>query len=120
MLLLIQVSMLAAAIPAPARPPAWPPASGTQLQGPPSSLQLHKWSDGGIYPLATAPGQVSSISLEPGEKLVSIAAGDTAQWVIGDTTSGVGEGLRSHVLVKPVAIGLKSNLVITTDRRLYE
>jgi type IV secretion system protein VirB9 len=62
---------------------------------------------------------VSEIALEPGETLVSVAAGDTARWVIGDTTSGSGVARRTHVLVKPSAMGLRTNLVITTDRRLY-
>ncbi|CCG42726.1 hypothetical protein PHAMO_420008 [Magnetospirillum molischianum DSM 120] len=37
----------------------------------------------------------------------------------GDTTSGAGEGRRVHVLVKPFAPGLRTNLIITTDRRFY-
>lgn len=78
-----------------------------------------RWSEGRVYPLLAAPGQLSSIALEPGEKLISVAAGDTAEWIIGDTSSGSGEQLRRHVLVKPVRGGLKTNLIITTDRRVY-
>lgn len=85
-----------------------------------SSLTIHQWVDGGIYRLVATPGQISSIMLEPGEKLISVAAGDTAQWIIGDTTSGKNEALRSLVMVKPVAAGLKTNMVIATDRRVYE
>jgi type IV secretion system protein VirB9 len=50
---------------------------------------------------------------------VSVAAGDTARWVIGDTTSGAGTAKRTHILVKPIGPGLRTNLVITTDRRVY-
>lgn len=57
--------------------------------------------------------------LQPGESLVAVASGDTARWVIGDTTSGSGETRQTHVLVKPFAAGLITNLVITTDRRTY-
>jgi hypothetical protein len=39
--------------------------------------------------------------LQPGETLGAVASGDTARWVIGDTTSGAGETKRSHFLVKP-------------------
>ncbi len=39
--------------------------------------------------------------------------------MIGDTTSGSGDGKQTHVLVKPVSAGLLTNLVITTDRRAY-
>ncbi len=62
---------------------------------------------------------MSDIALQPGESLVSVAAGDTARWVIGDTASGAGGARRTHVLVKPSAAGLKTNLVIATDRRVY-
>ena len=37
----------------------------------------------------------------------------------GDTTSGSGANRRTHILVKPSAPGLKTNLVISTDRRVY-
>jgi type IV secretion system protein VirB9 len=38
---------------------------------------------------------------------------------MGDTTSGNGDGKRTHILVKPFSAGLATNLVITTDRRSY-
>jgi type IV secretion system protein VirB9 len=38
---------------------------------------------------------------------------------VGDTTSGSGETKRAHILVKPFSAGLSTNLVITTDRRVY-
>lgn len=75
--------------------------------------------DGQIYHVLTAPEAVTDILLQPGETLGSVAAGDTARWVIGDTTSGSGADKRAHVLVKPIGPGLATNLVITTDRRTY-
>jgi type IV secretion system protein TrbG len=84
-----------------------------------NAVQIYPWSDGALYRLYTATERVSEIALEPGEALVSVAAGDTARWVIGDTISGSGAERRTHVLVKPSATGLRTNLVITTDRRLY-
>jgi type IV secretion system protein VirB9 len=72
-----------------------------------------------IYHLLAAPGRVSDLILQPGEVITSIAAGDTARWTIGDTSSGSGEAKRVHVLVKPFSAGLSTNLVIATDRRTY-
>jgi len=43
--------------------------------------------------------------------------GDTVRWVIADMTSGSGDAKRTHILVKPFASGLATDLVITTDRR---
>jgi type IV secretion system protein VirB9 len=83
------------------------------------AVQVYPWANGALYRLYTAPEQVSDVALQPGETLVSVAAGDTARWVIGDTTSGSGATRRTHILVKPSAAGLKTNLVIATDRRVY-
>ncbi len=84
-----------------------------------NAVQVYAWTEGALYRLYTAPERVSDIALQPGETLISVAAGDTARWVIGDTTSGTGAARRTHILVKPSAVGLRTNLVITTDRRVY-
>lgn len=84
-----------------------------------NAVQVYPWTPGALYRLYTAPERVSEIALEPGESLVSVAAGDTVRWVIGDTVSGAGTARRTHVLVKPTAAGLSTNLVIATDRRVY-
>lgn len=83
------------------------------------ALQLQAFAEGAIYHVMTAPDRVTDIALQPGETLVAVASGDTARWVIGDTTSGQGETKRTHILVKPYSPGLSTNLVITTDRRSY-
>jgi type IV secretion system protein VirB9 len=82
-------------------------------------VQVYPYSEGTLYRLFAAPEHVTDIALQPGETLGAVAAGDTVRWVIGDTASGSGENKRTHVLVKPVRVGLTTNLVITTDRRVY-
>ena len=82
------------------------------------AAQVYPWSEGALYRLYAAPGKVSDMALQPGETLVSVAA-DTVRWVIGDTASGSGTEKRTHILVKPAAPGLATNLVIATDRRIY-
>jgi len=84
-----------------------------------SGAQVYPFSEGTIFQAYAAPGLVTDIMLQPGENLVAVASGDTARWVIGDTTSGSGDGKQTHVLVKPFSAGLLTNLVITTDRRAY-
>lgn len=90
-----------------------------QAQGFVNAVQVYPFSESMIYQVYTAPGAVTDLALQPGENLVAVAAGDTVRWVIGDTTSGSGTDKRTHVLVKPFASGLATNLVITTDRRSY-
>lgn len=87
-----------------------------------NALQIFPWSDGALYQVYAAPGQITTITLEPGEILTGegpIAAGDTARWIIGDTESGAGETRRVHILVKPARSDITTNLIVTTDRRVY-
>ena len=84
-----------------------------------NAIQVWPYSDGALYQVYAAPGRVTVVSLQAGEELVTVAAGDTVRWIVGDTSSGSGEALRVNVLVKPVRSGLKTNLVITTNRRTY-
>jgi type IV secretion system protein VirB9 len=84
-----------------------------------NAVQVYPYSEGALYRLYAAPERVTDIALQPGEALVSVAAGDTVRWTVGDTTSGSGEAKRVHILAKPFSAGLKTNLVITTDRRAY-
>ncbi|UCI05158.1 P-type conjugative transfer protein TrbG [Mesorhizobium sp. B1-1-8] len=124
-------------------PPAWRPARGGAAGDTPSvrvenanaaariqprregyynAIQIYPWSEGALYQVYAAPGQITDIALEPGESLTGtgpIAAGDTARWIIGDTESGSGVTRRVHVMVKPARADITTNLVITTDRRVY-
>ncbi|MDF3856463.1 P-type conjugative transfer protein TrbG [Paracoccus pantotrophus] len=124
-------------------PPAWTPAKGgdatenpadrvananlaarvePRREGYHNAIQVYPWSEGALYQVYAAPGQVTDIALEPGEQLTGtgpIAAGDTARWIIGDTESGSGASRRVHVFVKPTRPDISTNLVIATDRRRY-
>ena len=87
-----------------------------------NAIQQYPWTDGALYQVYTAPGQVTDIALQEGEQLVGsgpVAAGDTARWIIGDTVSGGGPTARVHILVKPTRPDLSTNLVINTSRRTY-
>ena len=87
-----------------------------------NAIQQYPWTEGALYQVYAAPGQVTDIALQPGEQLVGtgpVAAGDTVRWIIGDTTSGSGPSARVHILVKPTRPDLSTNLVINTDRRTY-
>jgi type IV secretion system protein TrbG len=87
-----------------------------------NAVQVYPFSDSALYQVYAAPGEVTDIALEAGERLVGsgpVAAGDTVRWVIGDTESGTGPTKRVHILVKPTRPDLVTNLIINTDRRTY-
>lgn len=121
-----QMKPVTAPSPKPAVSPARAVSEGTRAariepssDGYVNAIQVYPYTEGALYRLYASPGQVSDIALQPGEELVSVSAGDTVRWVVGDTVSGAGAGARAHVLVKPVAAGLSTNLMIATDRRTY-
>ena len=87
-----------------------------------NATQRYPWREGALYQVYAAPGQVTDIVLQEGERLVGpgpVAAGDTVRWMIGDTLSGTGAAARVHILVKPTRPDISTNLVINTDRRTY-
>ena len=84
-----------------------------------NAIQVWPFTDGALYQVYASQGRVTVVSLQPGEELVTVAAGDTVRWIVGDTSSGTGADLRVSVLVKPTRSNLKTNLVITTSRRTY-
>ena len=84
-----------------------------------NAIQVYPYMEGALYQLYTALNQVSDIALQPGERLISVSAGDTARWIVSDTSSGEGTSAQVHILIKPVLKDISTNLVIATDRRTY-
>jgi len=84
-----------------------------------NAVQTWPYSEGALYQVYASPGRVTDITLQEGEALTSVSAGDTVRWIVGDTTSASGAAKRVHVLLKPIRAPLKTNLVITTNRRIY-
>ncbi|HIG21812.1 MAG TPA: P-type conjugative transfer protein TrbG [Henriciella marina] len=84
-----------------------------------NAIQIYPYTIGALYQVYTAPEQVTDIALQPGEELMSVSAGDTVRWVLGDTVSGSGDSEQVHILVKPISHGLTTNLIITTSKRTY-
>ena len=87
-----------------------------------NAIQQYAYSDGALFQIYTAPGQITDIMLQEGEELVGpgpVASGDTVRWIIGDTVSGAGAARRVHILVKPTRADIRTNLIINTNRRTY-
>lgn len=66
------------------------------------------------------PMRVTDIELEPGETVTTPPfVGDSVNWQILPASSGSGENLTMHVMVKPSMPDLATNLIIHTSRRSY-
>ena len=84
-----------------------------------NATQVWPYTPDALYQVYASPEKITDIALEAREELISVSAGDTIRWIIGDTTSGAAGTERVHILVKPTRGDLKTNLVVTTNRRTY-
>jgi type IV secretion system protein TrbG len=114
-----------AAMPAPTTGPAAVAAATAGATTQPATdgflnaIQYYDFAPGEVYTAVTSPGYVTTIALAAGEKLITAAAGDTTRWVVQSVESGSGPTAQTLLLVKPRRAGLQTNLLITTDQRIY-
>lgn len=66
-----------------------------------------------------APLHLCDIALQPGEVVKSVNVGDPVMWDVEPSISGAGREVRTVLIVKPQDAGLRTDLSITTDRRIY-
>jgi P-type conjugative transfer protein TrbG len=69
--------------------------------------------------LRCAPLRACALELEPGELVLSTSSGDSERWLVEVVATGPG-AKTPLVVVKPTACDLTTNLLVATDRRLYE
>ena len=102
----------------------WAAANGAARQRPDregfeAARYVYTYAPGALYELYANPNFISTILLEEGETLQDVAAGDTSRWLVTETTAEGAAAPRTIVLVKPQASGLRTNIVLVTDRRTY-
>ena len=116
----------------PVPPPAPTPVQNLTPTQPPAVLPMVErgpfiGADGAMhYPidapaeasLACVPLFICDVTLEANETVLNIATGDSARWLIAAAQSGPG-GDTPHVLIKPTSLGLRTNLIVTTNRHTY-
>ena len=83
------------------------------------AAQIYVYAPGALYEVYAAPGFLSTILLEPGEAIVTVAAGDTTRWMVEEAVAGDAGELRALLLLKPTRAGIRTNIVLVTDRRTY-
>jgi len=69
--------------------------------------------------LVCTPLQVCSIRLQTGEIVNNVNVGDSVRWKVTPATEGADPTTTTLVVVKPTDAGLTTNLIITTNRRIY-
>jgi type IV secretion system protein VirB9 len=87
-----------------------------------NAIMTYDFAEGALYQVYTAPLRLTSIQLQPGEKIIGKpAAGDTIRWVMGVGRSGGTDGAQQqqHLYIKPTRPGLSTTIAVNTDRRTY-
>lgn len=92
-------------------------ASTAPVRGPAGSIQFI--FGGQSIDIVCAVMQVCDVELQMGEEVNSIHIGDAARWKIEPAVTGYGASQIQHIIVKPLDVGLKTNLLVTTNRRTY-
>lgn len=69
--------------------------------------------------LVCTPLHMCSVRLQPGEEIDTITFGDSSRWKHSLSTSGKGGSEVEVVSVRPMESGIVTNMVVTTDRRIY-
>ena len=77
-----------------------------------SRIVVFNYSRYRTYTILTRPMTVTDIQLAPGEKLVTLAIGDSVQWI-----TALAPG---NILIKPTRSGLFTSATIITNERIYE
>jgi len=83
------------------------------------AAQMYDYAPGAIYEIYGAPGFISTVLLEPGETIVTVAAGDTTRWMVEQAVGGDVASARAMLLIKPTRGNIRTNIVLVTDRRTY-
>jgi P-type conjugative transfer protein TrbG len=116
---------------------ATPSLGGPENRGDPITLATREYQTSGIartvvqgnfvtFPYGHAQPTLTCtvlracvIELEPGESVLSRIAGDTERWEISAAPAGA-DGHTLLIVVKPRECDITTNLVLATDRRLYD
>lgn len=69
--------------------------------------------------IVCTPLFVCDLTLQPGERILNLAIGDSTRWIVSPAESGSGENDTPHVLIKPTDTGLATNVVVTTTKHTY-
>lgn len=73
-----------------------------------------------LYKIYLQEGFITDIKLGKDERIRYVGGGDTVRWKIDNVTVGEGSEAEAHLFIKPLKNGLSTNIVINTDKRMYQ
>ena len=77
------------------------------------------YNENDSYRIPTRAGYISTIILSPDEDIIHAEIGDATRWSIQTYYTGTSRGMSPAISIKPFIPELKTNLVISTTKRMY-
>lgn len=77
------------------------------------------YNENAMYTIYCRVNYLTAIMLSPNEQIISVSGGDTARWQKSQTKTGSTGGMRDVIYIKPFSVNLKTNLIINTNKRMY-
>ena len=77
------------------------------------------YNENDSYHVATRAGYITTILLNPDEDIIHAEIGDATRWSVQTYYTGSSKGMSPALSVKPFVPELKTNLVISTTKRIY-
>lgn len=84
-----------------------------------NAMQVFEYMQGALYEIYASPGYITTIMLKPGETVIDKATGDASFWDMGETTTGMGKEQQTVLILRPKKSGIRTNMMITTNQRIY-
>ncbi len=78
---------------------------------------IFTYNDNSVYEIYATPNFLTTLQLNHDEKVTFLAGGDTENWQIEETNGG--KKNNTFIFIKPLEEDLKTNVVITTNKRIY-
>lgn len=75
------------------------------------------YSQNNVYQVYASPDFLTTFELAPDEEVTFLAGGDTENWQIDEAKGGAKNA--TFIFVKPLEEDLNTNILITTNKRLY-
>ena len=78
---------------------------------------IFTYNQNNVYQVYASPDFLTTFELAPDEEVTFLAGGDTENWQIDEAKGGAKNA--TFVFIKPLEEDLNTNIIITTNKRLY-
>lgn len=84
-----------------------------------NAVTVYPYTQGKVFKIYCSPLHITTLIFQENEQIITYAAGDTVRWLVDKMPSGTGKESRENLIIKPTEKGLNTNLIISTNKRIY-